>query len=377
MSEPRLPEGAERTIGPRARLAAVVIAVALIVGIGVFSVRTATQLARAPQAVADSLRLLERVEALNAELYAAESARRGFALLHEPAMEQRYAERVARVRRGVADLGTLTAGDERQHQRALALAPIVDRKLEVMAESVERIRRGSDDLAAEQTTTRRGQDGTLHVQQVLSEIRADEADKLRRRSDDAARSVTDAKLVLGAGSALAVCLILAVIGLLQREVAQRARAEVETGRARDALEERVQERTAELNRAAEDLRTEADERRRAEAEVRALASELEGRVTERTAQLEAANKELEAFSYSVSHDLRSPLRAIDGFGLALVEDYGDRLDDQGRDYVRRMRAATQRMGHLIDDLLQLSRVSRAELRPEQVDLTALARGVID
>jgi light-regulated signal transduction histidine kinase (bacteriophytochrome) len=89
----------------------------------------------------------------------------------------------------------------------------------------------------------------------------------------------------------------------------------------------------------------------------------------------AANKELEAFSYSVSHDLRAPLRGIDGFSLALLEDYADKLDDNGRDYLRRVRAATQRMGVLIDDLLNLSRVTRTELRRENSDLGVIARSI--
>ena len=100
---------------------------------------------------------------------------------------------------------------------------------------------------------------------------------------------------------------------------------------------------------------------------------LERRVHERTVQLEATNKELEAFSYSVSHDLRAPLRSIDGFSRLLLEDYAEKLDDEGRDCLQRVRAASQRMGHLIDDLLRLSRTTRAELRCSQQDLTSLAR----
>ena len=91
--------------------------------------------------------------------------------------------------------------------------------------------------------------------------------------------------------------------------------------------------------------------------------------------LEAANKELEAFSYSVSHDLRAPLRSIDGFSQALLEDYAERLDEQGRDYLHRVRAASQRMAHLIDDMLKLSHVTRAELSREEVDLSALAQEI--
>lgn len=94
-------------------------------------------------------------------------------------------------------------------------------------------------------------------------------------------------------------------------------------------------------------------------------------------QLERKNKELEAFSYSISHDLRSPLRVINGFSMALLEDYGEKLDDTGRDYLVRVRAATLRMGELIDDLLQLSKISRAELCRESVDLSVMVRDVFE
>ena len=113
----------------------------------------------------------------------------------------------------------------------------------------------------------------------------------------------------------------------------------------------------------------------AEAEVRRLNAELEARVALRTAELERANKNLEAFTYSVAHDLRSPLRALSGFSDALVEDYGDRLDETGRGYAGSIKAAGERMAALIDDLLQLSRVSRAGMNLEPVDLSAEAAAI--
>lgn len=91
----------------------------------------------------------------------------------------------------------------------------------------------------------------------------------------------------------------------------------------------------------------------------------------------AANRELEAFSYSVAHDLRAPLRSLDGFSQALLEDYGDKLDEGGRDDLRRVRAAAQRMAQLIDDLLSLSRVTRSELHRSRVDLSELAQEILD
>ena len=113
----------------------------------------------------------------------------------------------------------------------------------------------------------------------------------------------------------------------------------------------------------------------AEAEVRTLNAELEARVAVRTAELERVNKNLEAFTYSVSHDLRTPLRALSGFSDALVEDYGDRLDETGRGYAGSIKAASERMATLIDDLLELSQVSRAGMNLQPVDLSAEAAAV--
>jgi PAS domain S-box-containing protein len=106
------------------------------------------------------------------------------------------------------------------------------------------------------------------------------------------------------------------------------------------------------------------DRKRAEDSVRQL-----------NVELEAANKELESFSYSVSHDLRAPLRGIDGFSHTLLQDYAGQLDARGRDYLQRVRAASQRMGQLIDDLLELARLSRGEMQRALVDVSALARSV--
>ena len=139
---------------------------------------------------------------------------------------------------------------------------------------------------------------------------------------------------------------------------------------------------AEIAAVAEEFNRMIAIRMQTDLEIRKLNTELEKRVkdrtgalAERTTQLESANRELEAFSYSVSHDLRAPLRSIDGFTKALLEEYSQTLDPAGKDYLERVRGATQRMSRLIDELLKLSRISRAELHRSPVNLSTLAEEI--
>lgn len=118
------------------------------------------------------------------------------------------------------------------------------------------------------------------------------------------------------------------------------------------------------------------ERKRAQDELRNLTAQLERRVTERTAELESLNRELESFSYSVSHDLRAPLRAINGFSRLLLDKQAERLEPGSRDYLARIAEAAHHMAEIIDDLLDLSRVTRSAMQPVEVDLSRLARSVM-
>src|SRR5207244_5826445 len=156
---------------------------------------------------------------------------------------------------------------------------------------------------------------------------------------------------------------------LKRENRRRCRAEEALRKANEALELRVQERTAELADALE-------AHRQAEQEIKKLNEELEKRVVERTVQLENANKELEAFSYSVSHDLRAPLRHIDGFAEMLRDDASAVLGERSRRYLETISSSAKRMGALIDDLLVFSRMGRAEMRQTRFAMDRLVKEVL-
>lgn len=178
----------------------------------------------------------------------------------------------------------------------------------------------------------------------------------------------------------------AVLNILEDSLAERAQLEAAQRSMLNILDDFASEKTqlesaqGAMVNILDDFSQEKD---RLEQTQRAVLNILDDFETEKNkvelvnTEVLAANKELEAFSYSVSHDLRAPLRGIDGFSLALLEDYADKLDDNGKDYLHRVRAATQRMGVLIDDLLNLSRVSRTELRRENSDLGAIAGSIAE
>jgi len=169
---------------------------------------------------------------------------------------------------------------------------------------------------------------------------------------------------------------------LAAEIERRDAAAAELARSAATLEARVAERTAEAARANEQLQQEILDRRRTEQSLRysetllrRLHEDLEDHIAERTSELTRTIGELEAFSYSISHDLRAPLRAINGFAAILREEHAERLDSDGDELLMKIETNASKMAQLIDGLLDFSRLARAESVSTEIDMTALARGV--
>jgi light-regulated signal transduction histidine kinase (bacteriophytochrome) len=163
---------------------------------------------------------------------------------------------------------------------------------------------------------------------------------------------------------------------VSRDMTESKHAEQELQLAKENLEDRVAERTSELAQANEQLQIELAERKRAEEQVRKLNEDLEHRVAERTVQLVAANKELDAFSYSVSHDLRTPLRHISGFTQTLVAKHSSQLEPEAKELLKLIQEGSQKMDLMIGDLLDLARLDRREAVSKMTPLNALVEDVL-
>ncbi len=295
---------------------------------------------------AHTLQVISQTETLVAQVRTAESSARGYILTGMDVYERRYAAAVNQIHESIANLQRLTGDNTRQQVRIAELNTRIGAKLSALDAglAVRRVQpHGALDPALLGPVLQDTPDRMDSVQMTIHDIEAEEQGLLAERTADAASARRWVWASFTLAFALDFLLLVAAFELLVR-----------TGRDRERIAASADE-IATLNRQL----TETNE-------------ELESRVEQRTHELEVSNQELEAFSYSVSHDLRAPLRTIDGFSLALEEDFAEKLDAQGRDHISRVRNGVQRMGTLIDSLLQLSRVTRSDTQRERVDLSQLA-----
>jgi signal transduction histidine kinase len=303
-----------------------VAAVAVLVGVFGWSFRNTERLIDDAAWRQHTYQVIGEIRALAGALIDAQAGERGYLLTGDERFLAPYRSGRQGVAVHLATLRALTADNPRQQRRLAAFEPAANAELDRLERAIAR--RGQlaavvRPAAASAAADRRAMD---ELRSRVAALEGEEHRLLAQRDLAMRQSVRRTNLSLAAGLAAGLALLTAAFVTLRREIG---------------------------------------ERRQSEAAVRRV-----------NARLASANAELDAFCYSVSHDLRAPLRAIDGFSLALVEDLGERLAAAERELLARIRAAAQRMAQLIDDLLRLSRISRTELALRPVDLSALAAEIV-
>ena len=320
-----------------------------------FAVSSVRLLQENSQLVAHTWQVIGQIERVIESSKDAEASVRGYIISGDPSYVSLYQTARGDLPKEIAELQALTADNAVQQRHVAILRPLINERTEVLTRSVRERDRAGLDAGQSDLLVSGGKDQMTRLAQVSAEMQGEERRLLTLRDLAMRRSGSIATFAIGLASFLDFLLIIAIFRYFARE----------------------RELRLETEKAAEEALLAREDALRSAEQVSLLNAELEARVRQRTAELETTNRELEAFSYSVSHDLRAPLRTIDGFSLALEEDYASAVGETGKDYIRRVRVGVQRMGGLIDALLQLSRITRAEITRDEVDVTALARLVAD
>ena len=289
----------------------------------------------------DALREFQGISTSNVAMQA---ALRGYLLDPEQEFVSDISRNEASLRLHFAVVRQLTDDNARQQFRLDKFEPILAEEIEFVDYTLSVAQKQGRAAAMQYFATGPVRKIALRFRIVIRELRAEENKLLASRTEAAEIAERTAVLVLPLGTFLS--LVLLAVGLFFLNAGAYER---------DQAEKRLQVSFREIEQ---------------------MKNELEVRVAERTRQLEESNKELEAFSYSISHDLRAPLRAVDGFSQALLEDFGPAIPREGHRQLNVIRAATQKMGHLIDDLLTFSRLSRQPLALRPIDTAALVGSVL-
>jgi signal transduction histidine kinase len=335
---------------------ALLVGILLVLGLNTwFAVGAVRALVSSEAWLSHTWEVIGQEQRILASLTSAESSARGFVITGNEALLQPFHASEQSLPGQIDSFGQLTLDNTVQQSAVRELRVIVDSRLKSLQRGIALRRSSGFEGAQAKIVTGVGAAEMDRARLLIDTMDGEERRLLSSRSEESSSNGQRAFFAIGLATGLDLIMIVLVSRNFVRERELRFASEMDA------------ERIALAHAQAE----------RSEAEVRALNAELEERVRERTAELETTNRELEAFSYSVSHDLRAPLRTIDGFSLALQEDYADAVDNVGRDYIGRVRAGVQRMGGLIDALLQLSRITRAEIVRENINPVTLAETVVD
>jgi signal transduction histidine kinase len=333
---------------------ALLFVAALIVALNAwFAFRAVNSLLLSQYWVEHTWQVINQVESIMGSAKDAETGSRGFLITGNDAYLEPYEDARRDLPQQLDHFQRLTNDNPSQLPRITEMRAVLEQRLAMLQEGIDLRRSGKDDAIRAVVLSGTGKVEMDHVRRIADDMEAEERQLLATRTADARSNSRRTRYTIALASSLDFLLIVLMFRFLANERRMRIASELDAERLAIA-------------------RAETEERSE---EVRALNATLEQRVELRTAELQSINRELEAFSYSVSHDLRAPLRTIDGFSLALEEDYASAVDAVGRDYIHRVRTGVQRMGQLIDALLQLSRITRADIARERFDFSELAESV--
>jgi len=285
--------------------------------------------------VTHTLLVVEKLQEVRIDITQAETGQRGYMLTGQDRYLQLYGAGVDQVHRDMSELPDLVLDNPREHEATQRLEPLIAARLAELEAGIE-VRKRSGLLAGVEAASRRnnGEKWMGQIAAQIGEMRAAEAELLSKRLETAAASGRKMKVIVVGGNTLAIVILLVKGFVIHRETCKRNLAEQNLKH----MNERLERRTSELSE---------------------------------------TNVELESFAYSVAHDLRGPLRHIAGYSNVLAQDYAPQLDMEGQRYLAKVADGAQKMGHLIDDLLSLSKVGLQELSLQTTSLDALVRQVMD
>jgi signal transduction histidine kinase len=276
------------------------------------------------------------------------------------------------IEQGLAHLRSLTANKVEQRRILGELTPALSKEIDAMQNALNKGTTWPAAGAAPAESLPLIVPSEDDARSLIDRFEANELALFRVRSLAVDHSAHRARSLLLLTGVLSILILLAAGHLIQREIMKRAKVEMGLRQAQEILGVRYGEQRVKLDRLVEDLHTQIRARNSAEEELQRLNDDLEIRVESRTAELQELNRELEAFTYSVSHDLRAPLRHMDGFSRILQQEFGPQLPDEAKHYLDRVRAASTHMSALVEDLLHLSRVGRQAPQRQFISLRTLA-----
>lgn len=343
-------------------LVGMVLTFSVLIFVALMLLGATTEQGKTARWVTHSRDLRESLDQLVMHLSDAENGRRGFVLSGDDRYLAHYSNGVARARTDLETLRELVNSNRQQSAACNELESLFKKRLTILARSIDERQTNGFNAAAQTAFMEEGQQAMEPIRQLTSRMADEEAGRLREQRAVQEKHVEGAKGFAVLVSLIAVGLFTVLLYLLTRANRRQRKAEENLTRINLELEQRVRERTIELSAASE--------------EIQRVNEGLERRILERTSQLEDANRELESFSYSVSHDLRAPLRHILGYAEMLQRAVDGQLSEKARRYLNTISEAGSQMGRLIDDLLNFSRIGRAEMQCQRVPLDGLVRETI-